>query len=243
MSPPLLEITQVSKRFGGLLAIREVTFSVDEGEIVGLIGPNGAGKTTLFSIASGQIPPTSGTVRFAGRSIKGMPMHRLARLGVGRTFQIVQPFLGLTVLENIVTGVIGGKSLPLAEARSRARAVMEQVGLADRADLLARHLTLPDKKRLELARALATAPKLLLLDEVMAGLTPAEVEGMLPVLRRIHAGGITLLIVEHIMRAIMSLSHRIVVIANGEKIAEGAPEAIARDEAVIAAYLGRRRAS
>jgi branched-chain amino acid transport system ATP-binding protein len=243
MSAPLLDIARVSKRFGGLLAIRDVSFTVEEGEIVGLIGPNGAGKTTLFSIAAGQIPPTSGAIHFAGRPVTGLPPHALARLGVGRTFQIVQPFLGLTVLENVVTGALGGKSVRVSSARQRARHVIDQVGLGDRADMLARHLTLPDKKRLELARALATQPRLLLLDEVMAGLTPAEVETMLPILRRIRDGGVTLLIVEHIMRAIMSLSHRIVVIANGEKIAEGPPDAIARDDAVITAYLGRRRAS
>lgn len=243
MTHPILEVVSVSKRFGGLLAINEVSFSVGQGEIVGLIGPNGAGKTTLFEIASGYIRPTSGEVRYLGSPISHQPTHRLSRLGVGRTFQIVQPFLGLTVLENVMTGALGQAGRSIAEARTAATAVLQKIRLDHRAGILARNLTLPEKKRLELARALATQPKLLLLDEVMAGLTPAEVDDILPILHEIRESGVTLLVVEHIMRAIMSLSDRLVVIANGRKIAEGRPEDVARDEAVISAYLGRKKAS
>lgn len=240
---PILEVVSVSKRFGGLLAVNDVSFAVGQGEIVGLIGPNGAGKTTLFEIASGYIRPTSGEVRYLGDPISHQPTYRLSRLGVGRTFQIVQPFLGLTVLENVMTGSLGQSGRSLNDARITADAVLQRIGLDHRANILARNLTLPEKKRLELARALATQPKLLLLDEVMAGLTPTEVDGILPILHEIRQSGVTLLVVEHIMRAIMSLSDRLVVIANGRKIAEGRPEDVARDEAVISAYLGRKKAS
>ena len=237
--PPLLVVEALSKRFQGLLAVNGVSFSVAPGEIVGLIGPNGAGKTTTFEMISGFVRPTAGKVTFDGRHISGTPPHRLARIGIGRTFQIVQPFLGLSVLENVMIGVLGPRP-DQHHARERAMAVLAQVGLDRRAAAQARSLTLPEKKRLELARAVATSPRLLLLDEVMAGLTPAEIDQMMPILRSLRGAGMALLVVEHVMRAVMNLSDRIVVMANGSKIAEGTPAEIGGNEAVIAAYLGRR---
>jgi branched-chain amino acid transport system ATP-binding protein len=235
----LLSAVGVSKYFGGLKAVDDVTFEVAEGEIVGLIGPNGAGKTTLFEIISGFKSLTSGAVFYRGDRVSGLPPHKLARRGIGRTFQIVQPFLRATVLENVVVGAVG-RDCSLREARECAREILIRVGLEVRADTPARALTLPEKKRLELARALALKPDLLLLDEVMAGLTPREIGGMIELLNGIRSSGITLLIVEHVMQAIMALSDRIVVLANGKKIADDVPCAIGADEAVISAYLGRR---
>jgi branched-chain amino acid transport system ATP-binding protein len=239
MSPPLLRLAGISKSFGGLQVLDDIAFEVRSGEIVGLIGPNGAGKTTLFEIVSGFVRPNGGAILLGGADVTRLPPHRRARLGIARTFQIVQPFLDLTVLDNVLVGVVAQGGTVRA-AQQRAAAVIERVQLARRSATLARHLTLPEKKRLELARALAMRPRLLLLDEVMAGLTPGEVDQVMPILRDIRAGGTTLLIVEHVMRAIMGLSDRIVAIANGRKIADGRPEDVARDDAVIAAYLGRK---
>jgi branched-chain amino acid transport system ATP-binding protein len=240
MSPPVLRLAGIAKSFGGLRVLDGISFEVRCGEIVGLIGPNGAGKTTLFEIVSGFIRPNGGAIHFGGRDVTRLPPHRRARLGVARTFQIVQPFLDLTVLENVLVG-IAAQGGGLAAAREQSAAVLERVKLARRADTPARHLTLPEKKRLELARALALRPRLLLLDEVMAGLTPVEVDQVMPILSDIRAGGTALLIVEHVMRAIMSLSDRVVALAGGRLIAEGEPAAVARDPAVIAAYLGTER--
>jgi branched-chain amino acid transport system ATP-binding protein len=222
MSPPLLRVSGVSRWFGGLRAVDEVSFDLAGDEIVGLIGPNGAGKTTLFETISGFIRPTRGTVTFDGEDITGQPPHRLARLGIGRTFQIVQPFREVSVLQNVIAGVVGPNQ-ETADPRAEAMAVLMRVKLDHRAAALARNLSLPEKKRLEIARSLATRPRLLLLDEVMAGLTPAEIDEIMAILADIRQGGIALLIVEHVMRAIMSLSDRIVVMANGRKIAEGLP--------------------
>lgn len=239
MSTPLLEIRGISRWFGGLRAVDEVSFDLHAHEIIGLIGPNGAGKTTLFETISGFYRPNGGTIRFDGQDVTGQPPHRLARLGIGRTFQIVQPFRDVSVLENVIAGVLG-PNRSKTNARDEAMAVLTRVKLDHRANVLARNLALPEKKRLEVARALATRPRLLLLDEVMAGLTPAEIDEIMVILSEIRRDGIALLVVEHVMRAIMSLSDRIVVMANGRKIAEGLPVEVGANSAVIEAYLGRR---
>ena len=233
----LLEVVKVWKRFGGLQAVSGASLDVAQGEIVGLIGPNGAGKTTLFHLISGFLAADEGDVRFDGASTRGLRPHRVCRRGLARTFQFVKPFPGLTILENVRVGALA-RTRAFGDATRKAREILALVGLADRASRVAGGLTLADRKRLELARALATQPRLLLLDEVMAGLTPIETERMIELCRAINAGGIAILLIEHVMRAVMTLSHRIVVLNQGAVIATGPPGEIARDPRVVEAYLG-----
>jgi branched-chain amino acid transport system ATP-binding protein len=233
----LLRLDGVTKRFGGLMALTRLDLSVGAGEIVGLIGPNGAGKTTVFHLVSGFHAPTSGDIRLKGVSVVGQKPHAICRRGLARTFQIVQPFAGLTALENVMVGAFN-RTGEVAQARARAIEILEFVGLGARRDAPAGTLTLPDRKRLEMARGLATQPELLLLDEVMSGLNATEIDGIVGLIRTIHARGVAILVIEHVMRAIMALSHRLVVLHHGEKIAEGPPAAVARDRRVVDAYLG-----
>ncbi len=236
---PLLEVERVSKRFGGVRAVHDVSFTLEEGELLGIMGPNGSGKTTLFNLIAGALAPDAGRIRLRGRDIAGLAPHRICALGVARTFQLVRIFAGLTALENVLVGRLYGRGRgTAAEAAAEAERCLALVGLADRAEVPASQLTFIDRKRLELARALATSPHLLLLDEFMAGLNPAETADAMALVRKLAARGITVLMVEHIVWALMDLSRRIVVLSAGEKIAEGPPEAVAADPAVIDVYLG-----
>jgi branched-chain amino acid transport system ATP-binding protein len=233
----LLEVSGISKSFSGLKAVQNVTFEVPEGKIVGLIGPNGAGKTTCFNMIAGVYKPDSGSVKLNGAAIDGKRPDEICKGGIGRTFQIVKPFAGLSVLDNVVVGALNATA-SVVEARKVAEEVLDVLGLAPKRMQAASTLTLPDRKRLEVARALATRPKLLLLDEVMAGLRPTEVDLMVRVLLDLNKRGLTILLIEHVMRAVMALAGNIVVLHHGELISRGTPDQIAKDPKVLECYLG-----
>ncbi len=242
----LLRGERVTRLFGGLPAVDNLDFHIEEGEIVGLIGPNGAGKTTLVNLISGALAPTSGTIRLRGSVITGLPPHAVAARGIARTFQIARPFPNMTVRQNVVVGALFGAHHPrlgMAEALAKVDEVLEQVGLATKRDLLGSQLTVADRKRLEMAKALATSPKLLLLDEVMAGLNLAEIETVMALIGRLRSSGMTLLVIEHVMKAIMGVSDRMIVLHHGRKLAEGRPADVASNPDVLREYLGARYAA
>lgn len=234
---PLLEVSGLTRRYGGLVAVDDVGFDLPAGGITALVGPNGAGKTTLFGLIAGAIQPSAGRVRFAGQPISGLPAEEICRRGIGRTFQVVRPMRDMTVLENAMVGAFSW-TRRVGEARDAALQALELVGLAPKAAGGVDRLTLPDRKMLETARALATRPRLLLLDEVMAGLRPSEADRVVAVLHRLVGTGLTVLLVEHVMRIVMSAASRVIVLHHGAKIADGAPEAVVRDPAVLRSYLG-----
>jgi branched-chain amino acid transport system ATP-binding protein len=233
----MLALDRVTKRFGGLTAVREVSFEVRPGDLVGIIGPNGAGKTTLFNVIAGYYRPEEGRVTFEHHDVTGRPPHQVCRLGLTRTFQIVKPFGNLSVLDNVMIGALT-RVATVHEARGIAETVVASCGLAPHAAARAKALPIGLRKRLEVARALATRPRLLLLDEVMAGLNPSELLGMVELIRQLHADGLTLIVIEHVMAAMMRLAQRIIVLHHGERIAEGTPAEIASDRRVVDAYLG-----
>jgi branched-chain amino acid transport system ATP-binding protein len=240
----ILEVRNLTKRFAGLVAVNDVTFDLRRGEILGLIGPNGAGKTTLVGMINGTIDPTSGDVLFEGRSVLGVPAYRRAHMGIGRTFQVMKPFPGLTVLENASVGALFGAKGGIKDihrAQQQARECLEFVGLGRRMDQRADALGGPDRKRLELAKALSMKPTLLLLDEVMAGLNHVEIEEVIQDIRKVRDQGISILVIEHVMKAITSLSDRVFVLHHGEKIVDGPTEEVLRDPRVVEAYLGKKR--
>ncbi len=245
LSKPLFEARGLTKRFQGLLSVNRVSFAIADNEILGLIGPNGAGKTTLVNMMSGTLKPNAGEIVFQGAPVTSLPPFRRAHLGIARTFQVMKPFQGMSVLDNVAIGALfgqGGGERAMRQARESAREWIEFTGLARHIDTRAEALGGPDRKRLEFAKALAMRPKLLLLDEVMAGLNAVEIDEMVDLIKKIRARGVTLLVIEHVMKAIRSLSDRVMVLRNGEMIAEGTPDEVLSDQRVIEAYLGARRA-
>jgi branched-chain amino acid transport system ATP-binding protein len=234
----LLELRAISKSFRGLKAVVGASFEVPQGGLVALIGPNGAGKTTIFNMIAGLYAPDAGAIRFAGRAITGLRPDQVCAAGIGRTFQMVKPFPGLSVIDNVIVGALR-RAKGVSAAKRHAAEIVERLGLGAKRDIAASSLTLPDRKRLEVARALATRPQLLLLDEVMAGLTPTECDQMVAVFRELNGrDGLTILLIEHVMRAVMALAREIVVLHHGEIIARGSPKQVVRDPAVLECYLG-----
>jgi branched-chain amino acid transport system ATP-binding protein len=238
---PLLELNGVTRRFGGLVAVDDVSASVEEDEIFGVIGPNGAGKTTLFSMIAGSLRPTSGEIKLDGTDLAGRPAHHVVRQGITRTHQVVKPFLNLTATENVEVGLLFGNRR-VVDRRSEGVALLERCGLGDVADRLPGELTLSQRKRLEIARALGTGPRVLLLDEVVAGLNAQEAQGLVELIRELNREGLTILMIEHVMKAIMGLAGRILVLDGGAPLAQGTPREVSQDPAVVEAYLGRRAA-
>jgi branched-chain amino acid transport system ATP-binding protein len=242
----VLEVRGLRRTFGGVVALDGVSFEVRQGEIVGLIGPNGSGKTTLVNIVSGSLQPTAGQVFLFGQEVTGLPAFKIARRGLARTFQVVRPLTRMTVLENVAIGAMfgaGGKGRSAAKAMETARDVLARVGLANRADILAEELSVLDRKRLDLGRALASEPRVLLLDEVLAGLRVGELDEAISLIREVNGEGVSIVVIEHVLRVIVSLCDRVVVLDRGRKLTEGAPGEVMREERVVQAYLGKRALS